>query len=568
MAITENAVQFLRGTQNALKTLIANNSGVNGTFYLAEDSHRMYMGIDGGKIVPINDSIISVAAVENLPTTGVYGDAEVGTFYYAAKENVLCIYNGTKWVQINPDTNIKSGALNAKVGTEANSAAIAGTLKDTNNNDITISGVTLKGAGDLLVSVTDNVITLSVGATGEESPLNYNLTVANDTANNKVDVKLIQGANSEKGTVSFAADTTSGLAVSEANGVVTYDGTGLLNKVNQNAQQYQVNAVTGAAAANDKTGFTIGVTQGTDTKSGSIDPIISYGDKQTTHFVNGIASLDVYSKAQVDEQIDAQMRSLNALQYQSTITILPTLAKDIKIGYTYKVANTDGIKYIDSEGIEQTAKYGDLLIANSHSEENSEGNIIADLYWDHVESGDETDTTYSGTLFEHGIAIKKDIGNDNIISVKLSEGTNIVLTDTQDEKNHSNTIEIAHESISTTNDSANPSSGVTQTAKDTVELTVVSGLTIVNGHITEVEYTKHTLTDTDTDTHAHLDSNVYAVSAADKGVTIGNTLKLKYDNSTDTESKNGTFNMVSDNDNLTITAKENQVHVGLYWGTF
>ena len=49
-------ILFKRGEQAALNTLKTNNQGIDGAFYLTEDTHRLYAGI-GNKIVDLNQYI-------------------------------------------------------------------------------------------------------------------------------------------------------------------------------------------------------------------------------------------------------------------------------------------------------------------------------------------------------------------------------------------------------------------------------------------------------------------------------------------------------------------------------
>jgi hypothetical protein len=93
-----NQVQFLHGTEAGLNTLRANASDIKlGAFYVTSDTNRMYLGVkenNSNKIVPLNQGVITVDAVADLPSANI----EVGYFYYATEENVLCVYNGTSWV--------------------------------------------------------------------------------------------------------------------------------------------------------------------------------------------------------------------------------------------------------------------------------------------------------------------------------------------------------------------------------------------------------------------------------------------------------------------------------------
>lgn len=90
-------VLFKRGLQAALPTTAS-----DGVFYLTTDTHRLYVG-HGTKLVPVNEGVVTVSDINHLPAS-----ATPGEFFYAAAENVLCVYNGTQFVQMNPDTGATS----------------------------------------------------------------------------------------------------------------------------------------------------------------------------------------------------------------------------------------------------------------------------------------------------------------------------------------------------------------------------------------------------------------------------------------------------------------------------
>jgi hypothetical protein len=86
-------------------------------------------------------------------------------------------------------------------------------------------------------------------------------------------------------------------------------------------------------------GFYFKVTDSnSDAVTGAIDPIIQLGDNTTSyHFVNGTASLPVYTKT----EIDGKLIGLNAMTYKGTIgdglavTTVPTT--NVNIGDTYLI---------------------------------------------------------------------------------------------------------------------------------------------------------------------------------------------------------------------------------------
>lgn len=107
-------IKFLSGLQEDLNKYFLGSgeteegNAIEGAFYLTSDTHRLYIGrsiqVDNATKtvpIPVNEGIQSVSNASALSSI----DAHAGEFYYAEQENILCIYNGTEWVQINPDTD-------------------------------------------------------------------------------------------------------------------------------------------------------------------------------------------------------------------------------------------------------------------------------------------------------------------------------------------------------------------------------------------------------------------------------------------------------------------------------
>lgn len=103
-------LRFLRGLEAQLP-----KTATDGYFYLTSDTHRLYVG-QGEALVPVNEGVLTVASIEALPES-----AHAGDFYYATAENVLCVYNGSQFIQINPDT----GATAIEVVGEGNAVTVA-----------------------------------------------------------------------------------------------------------------------------------------------------------------------------------------------------------------------------------------------------------------------------------------------------------------------------------------------------------------------------------------------------------------------------------------------------------
>lgn len=114
MADETYKVMFKRGPHSHLPE----TGAIEGAFYLAYDTNRLYIGHDG-KAVELNKSITTVNSVGDLPQSNV----AVGQFYYisgtnahtdtaagGANGNILAVCTAVNngiptWTQVNPDTN-------------------------------------------------------------------------------------------------------------------------------------------------------------------------------------------------------------------------------------------------------------------------------------------------------------------------------------------------------------------------------------------------------------------------------------------------------------------------------
>lgn len=122
-------VGFLRGSQAGLNTLMTNKTGIKeGSFYLTNDTNRLYFGKSATELVALNEGVTTVEAIANLPK-GASLSNEIGHFYYATAENILCVYNGQQWVQINPDTDTQVSSVSTAVAVAENAATATTTLK-------------------------------------------------------------------------------------------------------------------------------------------------------------------------------------------------------------------------------------------------------------------------------------------------------------------------------------------------------------------------------------------------------------------------------------------------------
>lgn len=136
------------------KGLLANlpKTYTEGTFYVTTDERAIYLDVSDSARIRIGDfqevaNIAALASVQNPSTT---------TLYYATAENVLAKYNGSDFVQINPDT----GATSIEVTGDGNAVTVA--AYDADSRKITLT----KGATYTTASDVSSAISTAIGELG------------------------------------------------------------------------------------------------------------------------------------------------------------------------------------------------------------------------------------------------------------------------------------------------------------------------------------------------------------------------------------------------------------------
>lgn len=106
-----------------------------GSIYITTDERAVYFDYDENNRIRIGD-FISVASISALPES-----ASTDALYYAESENVLAKFNGTTWVQINPDTTYEFASGDAN-----------GTFKFKSNKDSQFTEVAITGLKEVAFS--------------------------------------------------------------------------------------------------------------------------------------------------------------------------------------------------------------------------------------------------------------------------------------------------------------------------------------------------------------------------------------------------------------------------------
>ena len=362
-------IGFKLGLESRLSA--ADFTAQNGVFYLTSDSHRLYIGNADGSISPVNQGVINVPA---MPTNK---DAIPGQFYYITGDNILAMYNGKQWMQVNPDTHVTALTQNAAAVANGNAATVRMTLTQDGGNQaaeetIHSNLVTLKGGNDIVITVdeeTEEILITdadySLETSGEANAVKFNLM--RDPADGD---KAVEGTP-----VTFTG--TNGVSVSQKDNVITINAEELSNSADENQ-------IESAAFANVAQGFdlTLKRKSGQSLAAANVDPIITYGETPNDqHFVNGKAALSVYTIAEVDAKIKSSLQSFNALTYRGTVgpdgTVTALPSSGVANGDVY-MATGD---YSDGA---TTYHNGTLFIAQGT--EGVDGFITGAINWTQVEN--------------------------------------------------------------------------------------------------------------------------------------------------------------------------------------
>ena len=478
-------VLFKRGSQAAIETLISTaNSATEGSFYLTEDTNRLYIGKNISttstadvRPVAVNQGVINVASVANLPALD---STEMGQFYYCAAENVLCVLSGkpglARWVQINPDTNTSIKTHTIGVSTTSGVATVTSTITEkistggsVSDGDTYDPSFTLQGDNGIDVSNTGNAITIEgekntlqvAAGTGVSADKSATVTLTSD--------KFDTTAGDRNSVVTFAGGTDMKVTVSGNTITYSFDGKdiGDADLIISNGD---------VDTAGSTVGFTITLDDDTNSTHGYFDPTIQIGDHSDAliHFDGGKATLPVYTKDEVDDKI----HDFDAMSYKGTIgstgtytavdlggTATSGVLTEAHNGDTFKVSGSlsgPGLtgKFVDAEGkiygvVDGNSDYnqiqlkaGDLLIMQGT--ELADGTLDPTTVWfDYVPSANDYDTQYTGYTVDNGIEFKEKTSNAPLGGIKLvasTDNNSITITDNTNPgtTNVTNTVTIKH----------------------------------------------------------------------------------------------------------------------------
>lgn len=580
-------VLFKRGLQ---KDVPVTSGAAYGTFYLTTDTHRLYCGNSAGGADLLSQAVIMVDCVSKTPGKNSLEDQPKanGQFYYVKDSNILAVYTGSGYVQINPDTKLAGAQFAYGSGSTPGVVTVAMEFSQTSAGGTKVDDIT------------------STANIGFQAADNISLTTADstDSAGKKIKVLKFTGqrltldaANKAiklgSESIKFAKAGHATVEADASTGTITI-GTDYIPDIYVDGGAMHVSAGSDA----DKTGFEISAAltrsetaSDIDIDKATLDPIIKYGASGalSEHFKNGAATLSVYSKSEVDTAITKAKEAMNAMTYKGTVggtdndhgtagKALPT--SDVSVGDTY-------IAYGPITIGDTTYPLGTMVIATSSytgGDANNAGEVngkipAGSIVWSAVKTTD-TDTNYHLNAITNGIDLESsktgggndttgrlviDAGNDMVVSSQATEGGS------GNKKYNIQTVTVKHQDFKTT-------TGVTTTTANNVQqgfnsdltFTVFdpTTLTVDNGHITKLL----------TKTVTVKDSNVKEVSvgASTKSVTNGTGVTVK--TTVTTGSVSGGETSQAADLALTSTSLEiakvgsadstGEVSINLVWGTF
>lgn len=381
-------IGFKLGTEANLKALA---QAQNGVFYLTSDTHRLYIGNSDGSVSPVNQGVIEVEKISSVQ------NAIPGQFYYETSSNILATYNGSRWVQINPDTYISEFKSEVKVDGD-NGAKIVHDIAQEGGYDnhmrTDATAVVVEGGQKVYVAANpaNNHIEIATG--------DYGVKTADATAG--IDVVLTYtdkaGAVTDEEKINFKPATGSKLKITQASNAITFDTSDIQNAVDENDVKEAAfsNGHVKADSTSTTEGFTLTLTKnGGQTVSAAIDPKITYGKAgfgagQHTHsFDNGVNTLHVYTMDQVDQLIDDSLMKFNALTYKGTVgsvgaTVNALPQSGVANGDVYMSDGTVAVK-LTANGTAELYDAGTLFIATGT--EGIDGTIPANsVVWTRVQN--------------------------------------------------------------------------------------------------------------------------------------------------------------------------------------
>ena len=610
-------VGFRQGPQSNVDTIISNGRGaINGSFYLTNDSHRLYIGAESETspgeytLYAVNEGVENVKTLTDLTSRNWDADAKkaaAGRFYYIEDRNVLAIFNGKDFIQINvdTDTSIKNVEFSGTKAQAGESIDIQQVITWGDRNTESTSKIQL---------VTDNGLTCETvmledkNAQGEVIRRYPKVTISGDSYSFS-QVTIPEGKNE----FTLALQSENGVSTGDplkfkgAGGVhFSMDADGNIIVASDDTQILEDSL----KVENTATGLKISLTdsKGINTSTAFWSPFIMYGQaddeagRSKAQFSQGTAKLDIYTA----DEIDQLLKDLNGMTYKGTLGDSGSYATQIVFNGT--------VGQIVRDGNALPCRIGDMIVLAESTEVNGKkyapGTIVIcrstsgsemvngeidpnNLTFDIIDAIENTDTTYvlqsltsahgvqlvdknlisAGYLvFEQGKAKKTLTDNNGNTTTVDVTGLNVHV-DSQNTTGKT-TIVIYHEAIARTDEA-----GTKAQSAESFKFTAIESVeTDDTGHVSKVVTKEVTVYDTANDVSENaFNTSVFSQNGKNVGVVKSTiTSTNKYTSATD--AKSDAFVLVSESlaignddtnpDQLGGTSNKQGLSIEMVWGTF
>lgn len=604
---------FKRGTQAALDAIInnGNNSATPGSFYLTDDTHRLYVGNDDHSLSPVNEGITFVSALTDLPTlTAANKESYQGQFYYVSGANILCVASGLNWVQINPDTYYM---LSQRAG--ANNFTL--TSSTDNNTGVTTVNVTTNIVEDKFIGGEQQTETNSARAQFSfqiEAAATAGMTV--DSVNKKITFAPPAGAvytldgpatdvSGDTGvtlTLTGSNNTSYPIVFAQGNGGVTPHWNATTKTLTLDGGGLQGATYTIAADTTDSNKIVLTLQDAAGNRaSADIKPIIHYGSDGTTSTESAVGTydstnhtleftLDTYTTDEIDDKIQESLNSVDGLYFAGTIGTSGTYANfaalasdltNLQSGAFFKICSDMeapvGIT-LTGLGGKTDLQAGDVIIVSGPEDAN--GDLTGQsVVYHYIPSGDDEDLYYQPNLeIDDHQRITFELTNGSTSTathrVNFAAGNNGVVISGREETGtaigENQTLLVSHKTLAAAPADTPATAKIQDISSNTNDTyTAITGLSFDDyGHVTGYQTQQITFTSNKLDSIRQTVTDSSANGVSSKTITtkyIDLTGQQKDDNSLVISSSS----LVTSIDNTGATgANPAAISINLVWGSF
>lgn len=551
-------VLFKRGLQANLPAQY--NDGV---FYFTTDTSRLY--IDTGtkrhllnQTIQVKSSVTELSAMSDAWSAGQKAD-HAGDFYYvdsgadSVSGNILAYWNGTEWIQINPDTDtfINSSTLNTIVSN--NTATVTQALTGLGKQPRIESNLSITGANGIIVgSSTNNNVTISGSTYAVSTTLtganNEIATIALDSSNTNLNSSYarfyagdsIEFSTTSNGIVISALDTLvqSATLASPAEGQLSIT-------LNQNGQSPVTSTLSNLKVMLSDN-YYLPLTSNTTGTAAQV-----YTKQEIDGILNGLDGMHVVGT--IGESGVGTITTLPTSNvHQGDVYIVVTEQHDVSAGGARFDSNLNAPDF-------SNVRIGDMIIAQGTE---TDGVISsANLTWLYVPAGNDAADgfIYRGAATPaDNLLVLKDGNNVAAAGVQLVAGTDMAVSSTSTTAYYGGRAG-AGDQLTTTINHATITTTTSSTAIDaTGDFVALQNITVNNGHITGISYGTYTPIGYSLVAAPTISTTtVSAVNSANVDIKLNGT-----------NGSSSTATVPIESRTINFTTSENKLQMELVWGEF